>query len=127
MILSWDKPEKVMSTAEWQRISADGAPPGVYTPNMSAINMAKWKAKYVGGENPRVEIRKTVIGPSRSVPYRDWLTNSYAQVLIIVDATSVRMSANGTAHFENSEFDQLAQAVDEARVVVLHRKKEGES
>ena len=126
MILSWYKPEKVMSTEEWQRISADSAPPGVYTPNMSATDMAKWKAKYIGGRNPRVEIRKTVIGPERPAPAKSpWETTAnIAQLLVIVDATTVRMSANGTADFESGEFDQLAQAVAEARFVLSTRKQE---
>lgn len=126
MILSWDKPEKVMTTEEWQRISADGAPPGVYTPNMSEGGMVKWKAKYVGGRNPRVEIRKTVLGPFRLAKQPSpWeTTRNTAQVLVIVDATTVRMSANGTADFEGWEFDQLHEAVAEARFVLSIKQQE---
>lgn len=127
MILSWDKPEKVMSTEEWQRISADSAPPGVYTPNMSTVDMAKWKAKYVSGKNPRVEIRKTVIGPFRPTKMPSpWETlRNVAQLLVVVDAATVRMSANGTADFEGWEFDQLHEAVAEAWFVIRIKSKEG--
>lgn len=34
-ILSFQKPKKVMSDKQYASITADGAPPGVYTPNMS--------------------------------------------------------------------------------------------
>ena len=34
-ILMWDKPNKKLSRKEWEAKSADGAPPGVYSPNMS--------------------------------------------------------------------------------------------
>ena len=118
MILSWDKPEKVMTTEEWQAISADSAPPGVYTPNMSEEDMRKWKARYVSGRNPRVEIRKTVIGPERLPDSGRYTTQGYAQLLVIVEQTTVRVSANGTADFEGWEFDQLHEAVAEARLVL---------
>jgi hypothetical protein len=125
-VLDWDKPGRVVSIEEWKGISADSAPPGVYTPNMSDEDMKKWKAKYVGGKNPRVEIRKTVIGKERQAPKRmTWmktLTNC-AQVLIIVDEDSVRMSANGTMDFPDGEFGELLQAVTEARLALAERQK----
>jgi hypothetical protein len=110
-----------MSTEEWQRISADGAPPGVYTPNMSAADQQLWKAKYTGGQNPRVEIRKTVTGPRHPAPGWAGFKQNYAQLLVIVDAASVRLSSNGTADFTGGEFEQLAQAVAEARAVLAQR------
>lgn len=124
-VLSWDKPEKIMSTEDWQRISADSAPPGVYTPNMSEDDMRKWKAKYVGGENRRVEIRKTVTGPARkrrhpSAYLGDTQVN-YAQLLIIVDDQGVRMSANGTADFDYPEFFNMRMAVAEAMTVLREK------
>lgn len=60
-LLMWDKPEKIMSTEAWASLySADGAPPGVYVPNMSTADMLRWKAKLVGTRSgqPRVEVRK---------------------------------------------------------------------
>lgn len=124
-ILDWDKPRKVMSTEEWRTISADSAPPGVYVPNMSDDDMRKWKAKLIGGKNPRVEIRKTIVGKPRPAPKRmhSWsptITNS-AQLLIIVDQDSVRMSANGTIDMPMTEFTELDIAVKEARMVLLEK------
>lgn len=120
-MLKWDKPEKIMTTAEWMAISADCAPPGVYTPNMSREDMLEWKAKYTGGRHPRVEIRKTVIGKDRR--NEDDYRQNYAQLKVIVDADSVRLSGNGTADFSVQEFAQLFLAVSEARVA-LHHKRE---
>ena len=61
-VLDFGKIKKAMPHSEWEKISADGAPPGVYCPNMSVEDMHKWKAKLVGGTDPRVEIRKTISG-----------------------------------------------------------------
>jgi hypothetical protein len=98
-VLMWDKPAKVMTTEEWQAISADSAPPGVYVPNMSDADRAAWKAKAIKGQDPRVEIRKTAGG---------------TQVLIIVRPESVRMSMNGSATFTQEEWGELGTAVTEA-------------
>lgn len=57
-ILSWEKPPRRTSVENWKSISADGAPPGVYSPNMSQEDRLKWKAKLVGkkGGIKQVEI-----------------------------------------------------------------------
>ena len=96
--------ERVMSTEEWKGLSADGAPPGVYTPNMRREDMKKWKAKHVRGKDPRVEIRVTV---GRCV-----------QVLIVVRGNEVKMSMNGTAEFTNDQIRELDQAIREAQTVL---------
>lgn len=59
MILSFAKPKKVMSSEDYASISADSAPPGVYSGNMSTEDRHKWKAKLVGqkSKNYRIEIR----------------------------------------------------------------------
>jgi hypothetical protein len=88
-----------MTTEQWQAISADSAPPGVYVPNMSEADRDAWKAKLIGGRDPRVEIRKAAGG---------------TQVLIVVRPGGVRMSMNGPASFTREEWGQLAAAVAEA-------------
>jgi hypothetical protein len=105
-VLAWAKPLPVMTTQEWRAISADSAPPGVYVPNMSEADRAAWKAKAVGGRDPRVEIRKTAGG---------------TQVLIVVRAAGVRMSMNGPAEFTRDEWPELDAAVAEARSVLEFR------
>jgi hypothetical protein len=102
----WDKPKKKMSKEEWELISADGAPPGVYTPNMSDDDRKRWKAKKIGGKNPRVEIRKTCVGTN----YKG--SHAFSQLLLIVLKDGrVQMSANGTSVMEAAE---LVEAVIEA-------------
>jgi len=59
-VLRWDKPKKVMSRPEWESLSADGAPPGVYVPNMSEADTRTFRAKKIGGKDPRIEIRVTL-------------------------------------------------------------------
>lgn len=126
-ILSWDKPARVKSTKDWKSLSAEGAPPGVYTPNMSEADMEKWKAKLVGHKvgQPRVEIRKT----------------AGAQILIIVSLTgteypdkygkvggedmNVQISANSQIHMTFEDFSHLQEAVAEARKALEDLKSKG--
>lgn len=109
-ILSWDKPGKIMTEDEWRSIAADGAPPGVYTPNMSAEDAARWKAKIIGshGDHPRVEIRKSARG---------------VQLLIVVCEDEVAMSMNGTAKLTLTDYTDMLQAVVEARVELAARSE----
>lgn len=116
-VLMWEKPEKVMDSTEWaESYVADGAPPGVYVPNMSEDDMLRWKAKLVGIRTayPRVEIRKS----------------AYAQILIIVslgqgfqqryksmpEETNVQISANGAFALTWQELDEMNTAIQEAKV-----------
>jgi hypothetical protein len=117
-VLSWDKPKKAMSREEWEAISADSAPPGVYTPNMSKEDARRWRAKKIGGANPRVEIRKTVSGDDpldvRENPR--WRHGCHAQLLIVVMADGrVRMSQNGPAIYSAQDWADLELAIAEAR------------
>lgn len=63
-ILNFGKPPRAMSTEDHQSISADGAPPGVYTPNMSTKDAERWRAKLVGQRSGdyQIEVRKQVNG-----------------------------------------------------------------
>lgn len=56
----WDRPKPVMSKDDWGSLSADGAPPGVYVPNMSDEDRARWKVRLLGHKTgfPQLEIRK---------------------------------------------------------------------
>lgn len=105
-VLSWDKPKKARSAAEHAATySADGAPPGVYVPNMSDADAQRWRAKLIGGENPRVEIRKTLDG---------------TQIKIVVtkegrrNESVVTMSMNGPALFDETAWIELQWAIVEA-------------
>jgi hypothetical protein len=60
MILDFDKPKKLRPTVAHNAVhSSDSGVDGTYVPNMSRKDRAKWKAKQIGGDDPRVEIRKT--------------------------------------------------------------------
>jgi hypothetical protein len=108
-ILSWDEPKKSRPTEEHnETFVADGAPPGTYVPNMSEEDKEKWKAKQIGGKDPRIEIRKTARGKARGSEKH----GPYAQVnLVVRPDRSVRFSANGKAELDVIE---LIQVLDEA-------------
>jgi hypothetical protein len=122
--IMWDKPKKIMSEEEWKSITADSAPAGVYTPNMSEEDKYKWKGKLIRGKCPRVELRKTC----RKSNNRDggkW-TSVYCQLLVVVSFKdidgmydcNVRMSMNGKCGMSMDEFLEFNLAVDEAKAVL---------
>lgn len=120
-VLYWEKPERIMSVEDWKQISADGAPPGVYTPNMSEEDKLKWKATLVGKttENPRVEIRKTFRWHNGK-KYPD-SENHYAQTLIVVHKNEkpfVLMSSNGKIAASIQEIEYMHTAIKEAKEVL---------
>lgn len=110
MIISFDKPKRVRSSAEHNAMySSDTDVAGTYVPNMSQEDKLRWKARYIGGTDPRVEIRKTV---------------EHVQVLLIVRRNTVAMSANGTMKWKNYEWGELIGAILEARDHIAARLKE---
>ena len=102
--LSWDRPKKIRRIkAHNTMFSADGTPPGVYTPNMSEADNKKWKAKLIGGEDPSIEIRVCL----------------HSQIKIIVRLDNITMSMNGPSIFNNQDWMDLYKAVEEARTVLF--------
>jgi len=123
-ILMWDKPKRKMSVKEWKNISADGAPAGVYTPNMSKEDMFKWKAKLIGGKVPRVEIRKTFQKTNKqSYPNNKNVT---CQCLMVVsnedidgmEDCNVLVSMNGKAGLSAVEAVEFQLAIQEAKLAL---------
>jgi hypothetical protein len=122
-IVKWDKPKQTLSKEEWQSLSADSAPPGVYTPNMSKQDREAWKGTVKGTKSgrPQVELRRSFGG---------------AQMLIIVclkggytyknykpdckyggDGTkpyNMHIALNGGAQLTLKDWDELNLAVREA-------------
>ena len=100
-VLSFEKPKKVRSTSEHNdTFASDSGVAGTYVPNMSHADCEKWKAKLIGGDNPRVEIRKTLNG---------------VQVLMIVwPDFSTRITANGPMTFSSKDWLDLQSARNEA-------------
>lgn len=115
LLLTWDKPEKTKTKEEWEAISADNAPHGVYTPNMSQEDSYKWRAKLISGDDLRIEIRKTASG--KDAKGRDL----YAQIVLILRPDGkLTFSANGTALLNIYE---LEIALAEAEKVLADNKK----
>jgi len=130
MILSFDKPRKLRLTEEHNREhQSDAYVDGTFVPNMSEKDMAKWKAKRIGGDDPRVEIRKTVEGDDpvlkSKLASRGWESryagHCAAQLLVIVRPKGVVMSANGRMVFDNKTFAELAEAVAEAQAALKEK------
>ena len=115
-ILKWDTPEKIMTTEQWQHTYvADGAPPGVYVPNMSSANIDSWKATLVGTKSgyPRVEIRKgfgslmliiVSLGQGFKQKYKS-----------MPEGTNIQISMNGGCALTWQEWAEFNQAVQEAK------------
>jgi hypothetical protein len=130
MILSFDKPKKVRSADEHNAMhSSDSGVDGTYVPNMSAADMKKWKAKRIGGDDPRIEIRKTISGKDPSLAKRNANRGYYgssgnvsAQVLIIVRKDRVVMSTNGRIAFDAKTWLEFIEAVNEAATMLQEKK-----
>jgi hypothetical protein len=112
-LLSFEKPEKVLTDAQWRAISADGAPPGVYTPNMTDEDKERWKAKLIKGKDARIEIRKCFMG-----------LGYYAQVCIIVykqtseEFADVVISTNGKIGASFQQIEEMHQVINEAKTIL---------
>lgn len=118
-LISWEKPKKKMPVEEWMKITADGAPPGVYTPNMSQEDNLKWKGKMIGGTDPRIEIRKS-FHHSNEKSYPDCV-NYAAQMVIVVrrshtDEPDVLISTNGKLGMTFLESMELTIVILEAHL-----------
>jgi hypothetical protein len=118
MPLYWQKPAKARSTAEHNEMHSSDSVPGTYASNMSDEDFERWRAKKVGGEDPRVEIRTGGIAG--------------ANVVLIVRSEfrpdpkcprwhtlgQVSLSLNGTAQMTFGQVDELYAAVQEARAAL---------
>lgn len=132
-IVMWDKPKKVMSKEEWKNISADSAPPGVYTSNMSDEDRGRWKGKIAGATlgKPQIELRKVFSGSYKNVTKDPWNNKGFcANVLVIVTMNgfkyknvereesedyNVYMSMNGGFAMTFDELAEMQQAIEEAK------------
>jgi len=120
MILNFDKPKKARSTEKHNDDHrSDTGIPGAFVPNMSKTDMLDWKAKRIGGPDPRIEIRKTVTGEDPTLKY----PHCCAQVLLVVRRNgSVVMSSNGRMVFYRQVWLELQEAVAEA-VSILNKRE----
>lgn len=74
---------------------------------MSSEDAGRWRAKKIGGSDPRVEVRRTING-----------LGSYAQLVIIVRPETVTMSMNGKAVMTLAESVELIAAIMEAKAAL---------
>jgi len=104
-LLFWGKTEKTMPIDDWKSISADGAPLGVYTSNMSREDRLKWKAKLVGQKTGKlaVEIRK----------------EANANIVMTVTLENVSWTANDRV---DVNWEEMNRAVQEARDAIIEYK-----
>ncbi len=131
-ILRWDNPARAIPKEEWLKISADCAPPGVYTSNMSEEDAATWRAKVTGQRRGQlqVEIRKWLCNAQLVIivglhgynykHYRVEKDPEHPWMGITTEGKNVHMALNAGAMMTLDEFREIGQAVEEA-VDVLKR------
>jgi len=121
----WDQPAKVMTTAERNAISADGAPPGVYVSNMSEDDRQRWRAKLIGQSvgHPSVEIRKTA-GAAQVVivvtlgGFREKGVIRSDGFMIRQRHHNIKISQGGAASYSWEDWEDMKQAIEEARQIL---------
>jgi len=122
MVLSFAKPDRVKSVEDWKSISADGAPPGVYTSNMSDADRRLWKAKVTGirSGHHAIEVRSEASGSNVLVIVSganpEPLPSGWVRTPS--DPHMIKMSANGPMYFTAEQWVNLLTAVQEARQVL---------
>jgi molecular chaperone DnaK (HSP70) len=120
-ILTFEKPKKVRSTEEHNDMySSDCGVEGTYVPNMSDEDNEKWKAKYISGEYPRIEIRKCFNDyewKEKPPGYCRRPSGNYSSQVCINVYTDggVVMSMNSRSGFASKDWNDLQQAVTEAK------------
>lgn len=124
-ILDFEKPKKIRSTeAHNKKYMSDAYVDGTYVPNMSKADTEKWKAKQIGGEDPRIEIRKSFSFNNGLGWQEKGHFSAFAQVLISVrpdtntDMPQVTMSANGKIPFTAQLYAEFEEAIKEARSIL---------
>ncbi len=128
-ILSWEKPNQVNTKDKWLEISADGAPPGVFTPNMSHEDNLKWKARLVGHKvgYPQVEIRRdstVIIVSLTGYKYKQYNLRQTEENLAkarmfdhdenFTNWPTIHIASAGATMLTFDQFTEFKQAIDEA-------------
>lgn len=105
-VVNWNKPARLNTPAVHAAMHEfDSGPPGGYVPNMSEEDARTWRGKLIGGNDPRVELRKTI---------------GHTQVVVVVRLTTkfgqnIEMSANGRIQLSFSDMDEMQQVIAEAK------------
>lgn len=127
-VLMWDKPQKVLSVADWKdSYGFEDGPTGGYVPNMSSEDAARWKAKLVGKTttHPQVEIRKSKGSTQLTVVVSLGTGYNYKYYKAVpkrgeyeTQGVNVHVALNGGLQLTFEELDEFYQAVQEARHVL---------
>lgn len=119
-ILSFEKPERVMPVEKWKGIAADGAPPGVYTSNMSEEDQEKWKAKLSGMKSGdhQITIRSTKPHANTVIIVNGKMPGSAAGRSFDPKPFEVKISANGPMRMSPVVLAEMQQAIAEARAIL---------
>lgn len=124
-ILTFEKPKNVRGTEEHNEIySLDCGVAGTYVPNMSDEDNGKWKAKYIGGEFARIEIRKHFDDYEWKEKPSNYcqrpMGNYSSQVCInVYPDGGVVMSMNSRTGFTSNDWNDLQQAIAEAKQCLI--------
>lgn len=122
-ILSFDKPAKARDfKTHAEMYASDSGIAGTYVPNMSKADMEKWKAKYVKGANERVEIRKSIHGAQMVIiVYKERQDDDWQNG--IDRHENVQISANGKIQLSFVEWQEMTQAIEEAKEILFPKEK----
>lgn len=142
MILDFEKPKKVRSTEEHNNLfSSDCGVAGTFVPNMSKEDQYKWKAKHIGGDDERIEIRKTLGGSqvliivyknSYHPPYPEYPETKYTDSAYHVNLAKykekqkewykrheeIKLSMNGKVDMTFEEYAEMREAITEAKMLM---------
>ena len=109
-ILSFEKPAKARdSKTHAEKYSSSANIAGTYVPNMSKADMQKWKAKHIRG----VQLVVIVYKNRRD---GDWNAG-------ISHHENVQISANGKIQLSFAGWQEMMQAVEEAKAVLFPGSK----
>lgn len=116
-VLMWEKPEQAVSKESWKSRSADSAPPGAYTSNMSVEDLRRWKACVKGHTKgyPQVELRRdgmVIVLSTDGYKYKSYDTRG-----IVDDEDNmgghVHIVCSGPVMLSLAEYDELQTALYE--------------
>ena len=122
MILSFEKPEKIRSTEEHNKMfSSDCGVAGTYVSNMSEEDRKKFKAKHIKGEDERIEIRVEmgsniliiIYKNPKVVKYDFHNYKEYAK-----NHKNIQISTNGKLDVSFEHLENLKQAINEAKQIL---------
>jgi hypothetical protein len=122
MILSFEKPEKIRSTEEHNKMfSSDCGVAGTYVPNMSEEDRKKFKAKHIKGEDERIEIRVEMGSNILIIVYKNPKVvkcdfhnyKEYAK-----KHQNIQISMNGKLDLSFEQWENIGKAINEAKQIL---------